>query len=183
MPKTIHFSRHGESEANANDIVAGTLDVPLTPKGYAEAERLAATFAAMPRADLVVTSKLQRAAYTAGPVANRHGLPLEEWEELHEVGFGSGEGGPRFTQGEPNALERLGLGLLPGAETLSDLEGRAQACWERLAALPGETIIVVGHASFTAIMFAVREGVPKEGFVEYRKAFKFENCEVKSVML
>jgi 2,3-bisphosphoglycerate-dependent phosphoglycerate mutase len=56
--------RHGESTANAEDRFAGWLDVPLTPRGLAQAEAVGRSLATL-RPHAVHTSVLGRAISTA----------------------------------------------------------------------------------------------------------------------
>jgi broad specificity phosphatase PhoE len=180
--KTLLFCRHGESTANKAGTLAGSLDVALTEKGIQNAEALKDLLRAAPL-DHVVTSNLRRAVNTARPIAETHGLALDQWEELREVNFGEAEGNPKVMEGDDSLLEKLVSGRLRGAETLVELEDRALRCWQRLCELSGERICVVGHGVFTTIMFAVHEKVPLEDLPTYRKDFGFENCEVKEISL
>lgn len=183
MAKRILFCRHGESTANRDGIVAGQTDVPLTEKGKDEARTLNRKLADE-RFDEIITSDLRRAFDTAFAIADRRVLrKFEPTKLLREVNFGDAEGKPKV-YGEASALARLGRGELSGAETLVQLDSRAKAAWQLLRHGPPDgTACVVGHDTFTAIMVAVHEGVPPEGFVEYRKSFELGNCEVREVLI
>jgi broad specificity phosphatase PhoE len=61
--------RHGESESNAGAAVADYAAMALTPRGQAEAERVAA--ACPHRPDLVIVSPYRRAQLTAAPTLAR----------------------------------------------------------------------------------------------------------------
>jgi 2,3-bisphosphoglycerate-dependent phosphoglycerate mutase len=85
--------RHGESTANADDTFAGWLDVPLTPRGLAQAETAGRALAELSPAALH-TSVLDRAVSTARLMAKAAGwdLPLcPDWR-LNERHYGALQG-------------------------------------------------------------------------------------------
>jgi 2,3-bisphosphoglycerate-dependent phosphoglycerate mutase len=85
--------RHGESTANARDMFAGWLDVPLTPRGFAQAEAVGRSLAAL-RPDAVHTSLLGRTISTACLMATAAGwdVPLcGDWR-LNERHYGALQG-------------------------------------------------------------------------------------------
>lgn len=86
------FVRHGETEANAAGLVAGSLETPLTAKGRAQADQVAAALAGEPIA-AIWSSPRSRARDTARPLANRLGLDVRCLEDLAERHWGEWEGG------------------------------------------------------------------------------------------
>lgn len=93
----LYFIRHGENQANIDRIMSYKIvDYPLTPKGWQQAEYLAAWLADHQIAK-VYSSPLQRAFQTAQVVQEQLGLPpvgvLEELRELN-VGVLDGKGDP-----------------------------------------------------------------------------------------
>lgn len=74
-----YFTRHGESSANIDGVVAGWSDVSLTDRGIQQARELSIQIAqnAMP-IDLIVTSPLVRAHDTASIVAGGLDYPKGE---------------------------------------------------------------------------------------------------------
>ena len=79
-PYTLILLRHGESEWNAKNLFTGWVDVALSDKGAAEAERGGSC---SPRPgvlpDVVHTSVLRRAITTANlalDAADRHWIPV-----------------------------------------------------------------------------------------------------------
>lgn len=87
----IVFLRHGESIGNAQDRFQGQSDFPLSEKGRAQAEALAARWKAEDLTfDRCVASPLLRARQTAEIVAGALGVPLEfdpDWKELNNGGL------------------------------------------------------------------------------------------------
>ncbi|WP_136079831.1 histidine phosphatase family protein [Pontiella desulfatans] len=86
--KTIYFIRHAQSEANLKDILASRQDFPLTEKGLADAQAIAAEFAAIGKLDRIVCSPLTRAQQTAQPIAEAFGLEVETDERITEQELG-----------------------------------------------------------------------------------------------
>lgn len=85
--------RHGESTANADDTFAGWLDVPLTPRGLAQAEAAGRILAEL-RPAAVHTSVLDRAVSTARLIAKvaDWDVPLcPDWR-LNERHYGALQG-------------------------------------------------------------------------------------------
>lgn len=83
--------RHGESESNANNVFAGSLDAPLTKKGHMQAEKCAETLK-HESIDKIVTTDLSRAKVTAAYIQKFHDLELEVNNGFTEMNFGKFEG-------------------------------------------------------------------------------------------
>ena len=143
--------RHGETAWNVDTRIQGQLDIPLNDTGHWQAGRLALALAGEGIA-AIYSSDLQRAAQTAGALAQATGLGLVTDVGLRERAFGSFEGATfreieqrwpddarRWRQREPD----FGPG---GGETLSAFYERSVAAATRLAALhPGQAIALVAH--------------------------------------
>ena len=96
MTYTLVLLRHGESDWNAKNLFTGWVDVPLSDKGRAEAERggqLLREAGVLP--DVVHTSLLRRAITTANislDVADRHWIPVKRSWRLNERHYGALQG-------------------------------------------------------------------------------------------
>ncbi|RKT84912.1 2,3-bisphosphoglycerate-dependent phosphoglycerate mutase [Saccharopolyspora antimicrobica] len=96
MTSTLVLLRHGESTWNAENLFTGWVDVPLSEKGEAEAERggeLLREAGALP--DVLHTSLLRRAISTANmalDVADRHWIPVRRDWRLNERHYGALQG-------------------------------------------------------------------------------------------
>jgi 2,3-bisphosphoglycerate-dependent phosphoglycerate mutase len=96
MPHTLILLRHGESEWNAKNLFTGWVDVALTEKGRAEAERggvLMREAGLLP--DVVHTSLQRRAINTACialDTADRHWIPVRRSWRLNERHYGALQG-------------------------------------------------------------------------------------------
>jgi alpha-ribazole phosphatase len=91
-PATSMFLvRHAESADWARQVCHGTLDVPLSSRGVAQADRISRQLAEA-TLDAVYASPRSRAIVTAAAVAAKHGLEPVIREALAEIDFGSFEG-------------------------------------------------------------------------------------------
>ncbi len=64
---TLYLIRHAESVANADNLLAGRIDYPLSPTGKLDAAAIASEFATKFAIDLIWCSPLLRAQQTAAP--------------------------------------------------------------------------------------------------------------------
>jgi 2,3-bisphosphoglycerate-dependent phosphoglycerate mutase len=93
---TLVLLRHGESEWNAKNLFTGWVDVALSDKGRAEAERggaLMAEAGVLP--DVLHTSVLRRAittAHLALDACERHWIPVKRSWRLNERHYGALQG-------------------------------------------------------------------------------------------
>jgi len=88
----IYLIRHGETEGNAARIIQ-LPDSPLSPRGIAQAERLAQSLAAE-GISRIVSSDLPRATMTAAPLQRSTGAPVLLDALLQERNFGDLRGTP-----------------------------------------------------------------------------------------
>jgi 2,3-bisphosphoglycerate-dependent phosphoglycerate mutase len=139
----IFLVRHGETIGNAARIVQ-LPDSPLSPRGLAQAERLAGRLAREGVAR-IVSSDLTRARTTAEVVHRATGAPLTFEPLLHERNFGDIRGTPYAALGfdmfEPDYAP-------PNGETWPVFHARVDRAWTRLQALAAATdehLAVVTH--------------------------------------
>ncbi len=93
--KHFYMIRHGQTEANAAKIMAGSLDSPLTTGGIEEAKRAAKILPHLeikPKA--VFHSNLSRARDTAHILNEKLNVPMFENADLAEMHAGDWEGVP-----------------------------------------------------------------------------------------
>jgi len=139
----ILLVRHGETAANAARVVQ-LPDAPLSERGIAQAELLAARLAGLGVAG-IVASDHARARVTAERVRDATGAPLELWPELCERNFGALRG---------RSYAELGVDIFapdfapPEGETWPAFHQRVARIWRavrtRAAALEGN-LAVVSH--------------------------------------
>lgn len=140
--KHFYMIRHGETEANAAQIMAGRLDTPLTAKGREQAMAAGRVLAALPiRPQAIYHSTLSRARDTAMIMNEELNLPLFADHDLQEIHAGDLEGAPYE---ECRALF-TGWPNLPNGETHLNFFERIKR--GKLRALSGshEPVLIVCH--------------------------------------
>ena len=176
MRKFIYFIRHGESEANANNVCCGQGNPPLTEKGkeQAKAARVLVKDVAF---DTVFCSDLQRAKQTAEIMLDNP--TCHYTAEVREILTGHIEGKKRA---ELNALYPEAYARARTVHDFSEFGGesdvafveRAQRFLDKLAAEEvGERVAVVCHAGFIQRAVQLVMGCPY-GEVKLH----IENCSV-----
>ncbi|MDH2387864.1 histidine phosphatase family protein [Streptomyces sp. HNM0663] len=179
--------RHGETIWHAENRYTGSSDIPLTPRGREQAERLA-VWAKQARPDALWVSPLLRARDTARPVAEAAGLEPREDARLREVDFGRGEG--LTTADMRDAFpERLAAfhadpshHHLPDGEHPADAVERGMACLREIHRLhPDGRVLIVGHSTLNRLLLCRLTGAPLS---EYRRLFPLmRNCAITEVRL
>ena len=142
--------RHGESTGNADGLLLGRIDAPLTERGLAQARTVGPVLPAVAR---VISSPLARARDTAEALAT--GLPIEIDDRWIEVDYGEFDGRPLgavphevWTRWRTDPHFRP-----PGGETLAEAGTRVRSACEELFAAEGEgargegAVVVVSHVS------------------------------------
>ncbi len=137
----IVLIRHGETAGNAARVVQRP-DIPLSPRGIAQAERLARRLANS-GITAILASDLTRAAMTAEHLARTTGLPIAFEPLLHERNFGDIRG---------TAYADLGFDPFdpgyapPNGESWEVFHARVDRAWARVqdaaAVTPGHLAVV-----------------------------------------
>jgi broad specificity phosphatase PhoE len=135
--------RHGETEANAQRLLLGRADPPLTDRGWEQARALAPVVAG---AGLVRASPLRRARDTAAAF----GLPVEVDERWIEVDYGELDLRP-VTHAWVPLWEKWRADpewVPPGGESLASVGRRVrEACEELQGTATTADVVVVTHVS------------------------------------
>jgi broad specificity phosphatase PhoE len=142
--------RHGESTGNADGLLLGRLDAPLTERGLEQAHSLGSSMAGATR---VISSPLARARDTAEALGL--GLPVEIDDRWIEVDYGEFDGQPLgAVPAEVWLRWREDRHFRPpGGETLAEVGIRVGKACEELFATHGEgargdgDVVVVSHVS------------------------------------
>ena len=143
--------RHGETAWNRATRIQGHTDIPLSPLGLAQAERLAEALADE-RLAAIYSSDLSRARQTAEALARAQRLAVRLDTGLRERAFGRFEGlswdeiaqaypedSARWRRREPDFA-------VGGGESLNAFSARCLDAARRAAAAhPGDSIALVAH--------------------------------------
>jgi len=166
MPTTIYLVRHGSVVGAETRRFIGHLDVPLSPRGEAEAAALARRLAGV-ALSAAYSSDLSRTRRTAELLVAPHGLQAVAQPELREFSMGRWEG---LTAEEIRALDPpafaawmadVGRFQFPEGESLADVEARAWPAFETIAERhEGGSVLVVAHGGPNRIVLCRALGVP-----------------------
>ena len=137
------LARHGQTVANAEGLLLGRTDLPITELGRLQAEALGRHLGGAAR---VVTSPLLRARQTAAAL----GLPVEVDERWVELDYGTYDGHP-LREVPAEVWERWRSDpewAPPGGESLASVGRRVgEACGPLLEEAAGADVVVVSHVS------------------------------------
>ena len=144
----LYLARHGDT--GALERFYGATDIPLSPHGQEQAERLRDRLSEE-RIALFYASDLKRAFHTARVVASAHGKEPLPCPDLREVDFGEYEGltFPEIAQIDPQATYswRASGYRFPGGGSPGEVGRRVLAFSARLEAESGaEGVLVVAHS-------------------------------------
>lgn len=139
----IVLVRHGQTAANADGLLQGRADRPLTELGERQAD---AVVAALARPAAVISSPLLRARRTAAAF----GLPVTIDERWAELDYGDYDGRP-LAAVPADEWDRWRADVTfapPGGESLLDVGRRVRAACAELAGRAGDRdVVVVTHVS------------------------------------
>lgn len=170
MTTHLLFIRHAQSTWNELGRWQGQADPPLSEGGLAEAHRLADRLRRTATIHHIYTSDLQRAATTAGVVADALGLPITLDPIWRERGIGQLEGlttdeiilnYPEFW-----ASRLTGPMHAPGGESVEEVMGRAAlGCNQLLERHADQTVAVFSHGGMILATLVHLLGLGPSGFV------------------
>jgi len=168
------LTRHGETVWQKENRYAGRTDIPLSPRGYEQAERLA-RWAASARLSAIWVSPLLRARSTAEPAERATRLAAHVDPRLQEINFGQAEG---LTRAEIESLFPEAVAAfeadpvahpLPGGESPRRAAERAVACFQEIArAHPDGRVLVVAHNTLIRLALCELMGI---ALSQYRVVF------------
>lgn len=141
LSQPFYFVRHGESESNLNQTVAGTRDVALTRRGHEQAQAAAA---ALEHAGItaIYSSALSRARDTAEYISRVLVLPVTILSDLGERNWGE-------LEGQPLALRVRGL-IPNGAETPDQFMRRVLRGLAKVE--PSDKPLIVSHSGVFRVL-------------------------------
>ncbi len=173
--KKLYFVRHGLSDHNTAGLFSGQIEAMLTEDGRAQAKAAGKQLEEKHlHIDLIVCSPLQRAYETACIIAREIGYPIEQIVKnplFKERSFGVLEG--KATEGLLKDGNYKQIDSVEGAESIAELQARAEKALAYVQTLPDENILIVGHGASGR---ALRRAVNNEPHTdEYIGQLKFIN--------
>jgi alpha-ribazole phosphatase len=170
----IYLIRHGETATDNPEKCYGATDIDLSPKGYRQAEQIAARFT-NENITSIYSSTLKRGINTAATIAKSKNIKVEVCPELNEVNFGQIEG-LTFTEAcvlFPEVTEAWGTNsadlCFPLGESVTQFRDRVISFLPRLKNYSdGDTILVVGHGGPFRILLCQLLGMDIRHFWQFR---------------
>lgn len=158
--RCLYLARHGQTEYNVEGRIGG--DPPLTPKGRAQAEALAAHLRGVD-IPYVFTSTRRRSHQTAAPaLAERPDTIYMDFKEFDEIWAGDCEGMryedirarmPEVTRGR-NA-DKFGYAY-PNGESYAMLKERVRRGLRRALFLAGDSpLMIIGHQAINRVLLSL----------------------------
>jgi len=177
--------RHGETVWNAEARMQGQQDSPLTARGRAQAQAVAAHLRNVPL-DRIYASDAPRVVSTAQPLVDLtdHELILEPRLRERRYGIFEGLTYPEI-EARHNTLyrayreQRYAADFeIPGAETIRQLVARGIGIFQKLAEdHPGERLAIFSHGGTLAAILRTVLGVPLDG----KHAFRLGNGTISTI--
>jgi 2,3-bisphosphoglycerate-dependent phosphoglycerate mutase len=155
---TLVLIRHGQSQWNLENRFAGWTDIPLTPQGTEDAQRVGNVLTDF-RFDRAFTSRLQRARKTLDGIVETLGqmsVPLIEDSALNERHYGNLQGlnkaetAAKYGQEQVQLWRRSYFTRPPDGESMEDCERRTLPFFRQYifpSVEAGETVLVVAHGN------------------------------------
>lgn len=170
----LYVTRHGETTWNKEGLVCGRADVPLTKKGYQQAETLAKKVSEL---EIPITkilhSPLQRAKETARIVSEHNDLPMTSDARLVEMDFGRFDGTPA-NEPEFQFYRKQMAQRFPDGESYFDMYHRVVPLIEECLADKNETYLLVCHNALIRTLHCYFKPLTNDEFV----TFFVENTEL-----
>ncbi len=157
----LFLIRHGDTiDEETQKVYKGSIDIPLSNKGIARMERVAA-FLSRYTLDVLYASALSRSIESARIIGKPHNLNVNRESAFNELGFGRWEG-LSFREIEEEYSELLPLWLKnpvfytpPGGERLLDAQKRIMSgLYKIIETQRGRNVAIVCHAGTLKIIIS-----------------------------
>lgn len=182
METQIFLVRHGQIEWKSEKAYIGQLDLPLSPEGVAQAEKLREQFKTIPL-DCAYTSPLSRCVATMEILLGERQIPRFRVDAFKEINMGEWDG-KTFTEIKeryPGSYEQRGRELdvfaPPAGESFVELQQRVLPVFaEVVKENDSQSIVILAHAGVIRVILANLFGLTiKEVFkwkIPYAASFK-----------
>ncbi len=174
--------RHGYSVANEIKKFSGQTDVPLTEKGYLQAEITAKYLTENFSVDSIYSSDLSRAYNTVKPLSDALGLDITKRKDFREIDVGLWQGKSREEAKEafPETFnlytQNKGITKFDGGESYLDVICRVKKAIEEIAEEnEGKTVVIATHGGVIRALQAAWCDNPLEVIHKFPV---IENCSV-----
>lgn len=167
--KPFYMIRHGQTEANALKIMAGSLDSPLTETGRQQAfdaQKVIMSLEIKPAA--IFHSPLSRARDTALIINEALNVPMHEDKDLAEIHAGDLEGAPY--EDCKDLFERWPT--IPNGETPNEFFKRVKQAKSRAIERFNDPVLIVCHGGVMRAFGAIHD-LPIPGRFQNAHLYEF----------
>ncbi len=167
--------RHGETDPVREGRVQGAGNAPLNGTGRSQAQAVGRALQKY-TLDAVYSSPQTRALETAEAIAGPQGISVEVEEGLRELDVGELDGlsGEELHQKHPDFMKEWARNVyslrMPGGESIVELETRAWASIQAIAARhPDSIVVAVSHNFAIQSILCKALGLPLDNFRRIRQ--------------
>jgi len=151
LPQTpFYFIRHGETDWNRENIITGSIDMPLNTRGIQQAHE-ASELLLEENFDTIISSPRIRAQQTAEIIAQKTRKPVIFDQGLVERNWGEAEG----TVADPTKSLFDDAHTPPGAEPFSAFQKRVIETMSSILLIKGPPLIVSHGGVFKALVYSL----------------------------
>ncbi len=183
IKKKITLIRHGATEYNDNNIMQGSLDLPLSKNGILQAERLNEALADK-EFDIIYHSPLSRAYQTASIVNKNHNLKYIQIDCFKEINIGEWED-KKFSDvfTEKNEVYKKWImdanTEIPGGESYANVQSRVREGVMTILNSEYKNILIFGHV---AVNRGILGNLLNIG-PDLSRKFKLNNCGYSTFLI
>ena len=177
----LYLIRHGEVEGAASGTLLGRTDTPLSKRGLEQAVKLAEVLS-MAQLSAVYCSDLQRARVTAGIIAKRSNVKVQESAAWREIDMGEWDGRTMASLHDevPQLVARLfddpASFEYPGGESFACFTARVQNAVDQLLLThkSGE-VVLVAHGGVCRAIIGSALGIPAKNWLRLAQDYSCVN--------
>ena len=171
---TFYVARHGQTEWNAENKVCGITDIPLTEKGIAQADELAAQVKEK-NIEIIISSPMKRAVATSRIISEKWHIPMMTDDRLVEQNYGVYEGVDRndelFLANKKNFAYRY-----PDGESMMQVAVRVYTFLNEIKKqYDGKNVLIISHGGVCRIIKTYFNDMTNEEFFRYT----LQNCKLE----
>jgi len=184
----ITFVRHGQTDANKNNIWQGWTDNPLNETGLEQARKAAKKLVGE-TFDIIVSSPLQRAAKTAKIIAKELNLEIVYEDDLKEQYYGDWEGkkAQDLMDQYKITMDEIRFMIPPGGESFKHVKERVRKV---LAKYSDKKICIVAHGHVYMAILSDAKGLsnkdvcnePHENAIPYKVQYEEKMFRISEVL-
>ncbi|MBQ3347275.1 MAG: histidine phosphatase family protein [Synergistaceae bacterium] len=182
MDRRIILARHGQTEWNKAYRFQGRTNVQLTDEGKRQAHSLSERLRSW-RPEVIYTSPLDRARYTAEAIATPLNMTPVILPELEEIHFGTWEGKSfdALKSECPDEYSRWRddpfFNPPEGAEAWPEIEARLSRAVDIMLESPYKRIVAVSHGGIMRALYAVIMGLDPH----HTWYMEVSNCSISGI--